>query len=83
MEKVGSKVRVKAPLKVYHVAKLPDLELTPDMVGVIKQYVGFWKGKRISPNYPFKVQFLVDHPTTGTPVKFVAHLKEDEFQIIH
>ena len=64
-------------------AKLPDLELTPDMVGVIKQYVGFWKGKHISPNYPFKVEFLVQgQGRAGGPLKFFVHLKEDEFQII-
>lgn len=72
---------MKAPLKVYHVPKLPQPELTPDMVGVIKQYVGFFRGKRISPNLPFKVEFVVDVPSRG-PVKFFAHLKEDEFDII-
>ncbi|KNA18333.1 hypothetical protein SOVF_071800 [Spinacia oleracea] len=81
LEKVGCKVKVKSPLKVYHVPKLPEVELTPDMVGVIKQYVGFWKGKYISPNYPFKVEYRIDVPDRGS-VKLVVHLKEEEFEII-
>ncbi|CAO2824446.1 unnamed protein product [Amaranthus hypochondriacus] len=81
LEKVGRKIRVKSPLKVYHIPKLPEFELNSDMVGVIKQYVGFWKGKHISPNYPFKVEFVVEIEGRG-PVKFVAHLKEDEFEFV-
>ncbi|CAO2839944.1 unnamed protein product [Amaranthus hypochondriacus] len=45
IDKVGRKIRVKTPLKVYHIPKLPKLELTSDMIGVIKRYVGLWKGK--------------------------------------
>ena len=81
LDKVGRKIRVKTPLNVYHIPKLPELELTSDMIGVIKQYIGLWKGKRISPNLPFKVEFVVEIEGRG-PVKFVAHLKEDEFHII-
>ncbi|XP_021746833.1 ferredoxin-thioredoxin reductase, variable chain, chloroplastic-like [Chenopodium quinoa] len=81
LDKVGCKIKVKRPLKVYHVPKLPEVELTPDMVGVVKQYVGFWKGKRISPNYPFKVEFFIDVPGRGS-VKLFAHLREDEFDIV-
>ncbi|KMT19926.1 hypothetical protein BVRB_1g009730 [Beta vulgaris subsp. vulgaris] len=81
LDKVGSRVRVKAPLKVHHVPKLPEVELTPEMEGVIKQYVGFWQGKRLSANYPFKVQFSIDIEDRGK-VKFFVHLREDEFEII-
>ncbi|RDX77330.1 Ferredoxin-thioredoxin reductase, variable chain, chloroplastic, partial [Mucuna pruriens] len=74
---IGAKVKVKVPLKVYHVPKVEEVDLT-GMVGEIKQYVGLWNGKRISVNLPYKVQFVIDIPGRG-PVKFFAHLKEDEF----
>lgn len=81
--KVGSRVRVKAPLKVYHIPKVPELELE-GMEGVIKQYVGLWKGKSISANLPFKVEFVLPDGVEGRPgpLKFVAHLREDEFEYL-
>ncbi|GAB2275356.1 hypothetical protein Dimus_010116 [Dionaea muscipula] len=79
-EKVGARVRVTAPLKVYHVPRVPEVELT-GMVGAIKQFVGLWKGKHISANLPFKVEFQIDVEGRGS-VKFSAHLKEDEFEFI-
>ncbi|KAF9587196.1 hypothetical protein IFM89_039585 [Coptis chinensis] len=75
--KIGARVRVKVPLKVYHVPKVPELDLS-GMEGELKQYVGFWKGKHISANLPFKVQFFAQVPDRDGPVKFLAHLKEDE-----
>ncbi|KAF7809561.1 Ferredoxin-thioredoxin reductase, variable chain [Senna tora] len=79
-DNIGSRVRVKVPLKVYHIPKVPEFDLT-GMEGEIKQYVGLWKGKRISANLPYKVEFVTEIPGRG-PVKFVAHLKEDEFEYI-
>ncbi|PIA35305.1 hypothetical protein AQUCO_03500005v1 [Aquilegia coerulea] len=80
-DKIGSRVRVKvASLKVYHVPKIPELDLT-GMEGELKQYVGLWKGKRISANFPFKIQFFTQIQDRA-PVKFFAHLKEDEFDYI-
>ncbi|KAK7271626.1 hypothetical protein RJT34_27679 [Clitoria ternatea] len=79
-EKIGARVKVTAPVKVYHVPKVPDMELT-GMEGEIKQYVGLWNGKRISANLPYKVQFVTDIQGRG-PVKFFAHLKEDEFDYV-
>lgn len=52
------------------------------MEGVIKQYVGVWKGKRISANLPFKAEFFVEVRGLEKPVKVVAHLKEDEFEYV-
>lgn len=78
--KIGARVRVKVPLKVYHVPKVPELNLS-GMEGVVKQYVGVWKGKRISANLPFKIEFLVDIEGRG-PVKFLAHLKQEEFDYV-
>ncbi|KAJ1377009.1 Ferredoxin thioredoxin reductase, alpha chain [Sesbania bispinosa] len=78
--KIGAKVRVKVPLKVYHIPKVPEFDLN-GIEGEIKQYVGIWKGKRISANLPYRVQFVIDIEGRG-PVKFVAHLKEDEFEYL-
>ncbi|CAA2958169.1 ferredoxin-thioredoxin reductase, variable chain-like [Olea europaea subsp. europaea] len=81
--KIGAKVRVKVPLKVYHVPKVPEYELT-GMVGVVKQYVGVHKGKKISANLPYKVEFVADEVLgrDGKPVKFSAHLRDDEFEFL-
>jgi hypothetical protein len=50
-------VCVTEPLRVYHVLEAPDLEDIQGMEGVIKQYACLWKGKRITTNLPFKVEF--------------------------
>ncbi|EEF49663.1 ferredoxin-thioredoxin reductase, variable chain, chloroplastic [Ricinus communis] len=78
--KIGARVKVKVPLKVYHVPRVPEVDLT-GKEGHLKQYVALWKGKRISANLPYKVEFLVDIEGRG-PVKFFAHLKEDEFDFL-
>ncbi|EOX98981.1 hypothetical protein QUC31_014869 [Theobroma cacao] len=78
--KVGAKVRVKVPLKVYHVPRVQEVDLT-GMEGVIKQYVALWKGKRISANLPYKVEFVKEIEGRG-PVKFFAHVKEDELEFL-
>ncbi|KAL1356327.1 hypothetical protein AAHE18_05G176400 [Arachis hypogaea] len=80
VSKVGARVRVKSPLKVYHVPKVPELDLD-GMEGQIKQYVGLWNGKRISANLPYKVEFVTEVEGRGK-VKFFAHLREDEFDTI-
>ena len=77
---IGARVKVTAPLKVYHVPRVPEVDLT-GMEGELKQYVGLWKGKRISANLPYKVQFFLDVQGRGA-VKFFAHLKEDEFEYL-
>ncbi|KAL9453185.1 hypothetical protein AB3S75_008894 [Citrus x aurantiifolia] len=77
--KIGSRVKVKVPLKVYHVPRVPEHDLS-GMEGVLKQYVGVWKGKKISANMPYKVAFVTE--IEGRPVKFFAHLKEDEFDYL-
>lgn len=78
--RIGARVRVKVPLKVYHVPKVPEIDIS-GMEGELKQYVGVWKGKRISANLPYKVQFLTEVEGRGK-VKFFAHLKEDEFEYV-
>ncbi|GJN02272.1 hypothetical protein PR202_ga19605 [Eleusine coracana subsp. coracana] len=79
--KVGKRVRVKAPVRVHHVAKAPGLEL-PGMEGVVKHYVGVWKGKRVTANLPFKVEFELKLDGQDKPVRFLAHLREEEFEIV-
>jgi len=77
--KVGDRVKVKGPLKVYHVPKMPEFDLG-GIEGVLNDYVAIWKGKRISANFPYKVQFNME--VNGRPIKFYAHLKEDEFDVV-
>ncbi|KAL5211244.1 hypothetical protein ABZP36_022091 [Zizania latifolia] len=79
--KIGKRVRVTAPIRVYHVMKAPDLDVQ-GMEGVLKQYVAVWKGKRITANFPFKVEFHLDVEGQPKPVRFFAHLREDEFEFI-
>ncbi|KAL6903454.1 hypothetical protein ACP4OV_004267 [Aristida adscensionis] len=79
--KVGKRVRVTAPVRVHHVPKAPGLDLR-GMEGVVKQYVGVWKGKRITANLPFRVAFEVKVDGQDKPVRFFAHLRETEFEIL-
>lgn len=81
MAKVGARVRVKVPLKVYHIPRVPEFDLN-GLEGELKQFVGVWKGKRISANLPFKVQFVENIEGRDGTVKFFAHLKEDEFEYL-
>lgn len=78
--KIGARVRVKVPLKVYHIPRVPEVDLT-GMEGVLKQYVVDFKGKKISANLPYKVEFNTEIEGRGR-VKFFAHLKEDEFEYL-
>ncbi|KAL3516469.1 hypothetical protein ACH5RR_023371 [Cinchona calisaya] len=81
--KIGARVRVKVPLKVYHVPKVPEVELT-GKIGFLKQYVAVHKGKRISANLPYKVEFVEENiGGKKGPVKFFAHLKEEEFEYLN
>ncbi|CAI0444083.1 unnamed protein product [Linum tenue] len=79
--RIGARVRVTAPLKVYHVPRVPEVDLT-GMEGVLKQYVGLWKDKTISANLPYKVEFLIEVQGRSSPVKFSAHLRDDEFEYL-
>ncbi|KAF3785854.1 Ferredoxin-thioredoxin reductase variable chain [Nymphaea thermarum] len=77
--KIGARVRVTVPLKVYHVPKVAELDLN-GMEGEIKDNVSIWKGKHISANLPYKVQFAAQ--VGDRSIKFFAHLREDEFEYI-
>nr|XP_043626339.1 ferredoxin-thioredoxin reductase, variable chain-like [Erigeron canadensis] len=81
-EKIGARVRVRVPLKVYHVPKVPEFELK-GKEGKIKDYVSVFKGKHISANLPYKIEFFEILEGRGEkPVKFFVHLKDDEFEYI-
>ncbi|KAL5215181.1 hypothetical protein ABZP36_004333 [Zizania latifolia] len=77
--KIGKRVRITALVRVHHVPKAPDLDLR-GMEGVVKQYVGVWKGRRITANLPLKVEFELRVDGQDKPVRFFAHLREDEFE---
>ena len=80
--KIGARVRVKVPLKVYHIPKVPEVELN-GKEGKIKDNISIWKGKNISATFPYKIEFFEKLEGRGdAPVKFFAHLKEDEFEYI-
>ena len=67
----GVRVRVKQPITVYHVPKLPNLSLL-GVEGTVAQVVKEHKGKPVSANLPYKVAFLVEKE--GQSVKFFAHM---------
>ncbi|KAK9051377.1 hypothetical protein SSX86_028004 [Deinandra increscens subsp. villosa] len=80
--KIGARVRVKVPLKVYHIPKVLELDLN-GKEGEIKEYVAVWKGKHISANLHYKIEFLEVLEGRGdSAVKFFAHLSDDEFDYL-
>ncbi|KAH8501849.1 hypothetical protein H0E87_016574 [Populus deltoides] len=76
-KKIGARVRVKAPVKVYHVPRVAEEVDLCGLDGEVKQYVSQWKGRRVSANLPCKTQFV-----HSGGVKFFAHLREDELEFI-
>ncbi|KAJ6719971.1 FERREDOXIN-THIOREDOXIN REDUCTASE VARIABLE CHAIN [Salix viminalis] len=76
-KKIGAKVRVKVPVKVYHVARVAEELDLCGLEGEVKQYVNQWKGRRVSANLPYKIQFVL-----SGGVKFFAHLREDELEFL-
>ncbi|KAG6760625.1 hypothetical protein POTOM_037148 [Populus tomentosa] len=76
-KKIGAKVRVKVPVKVYHVPRVAEELDLCGFEGEVKQYVNLWKGRRVSANLPYKIQFV-----HSGGVKFFAHLREDELEFL-
>ncbi|KAB5539205.1 hypothetical protein DKX38_016738 [Salix brachista] len=76
-KKIGAKVRVKVPVKVYHVPRVAEELDLCGLEGEVKQYVNQWKGRRVSANLPYKIQFVL-----SGGVKFFAHLREDELEFL-
>jgi hypothetical protein len=50
------------------------------MQGTVVKNVAVFKDKHLSPNLPYKVQFELDNG--GSPVKLIAHLSEDEVDVV-
>lgn len=71
--KEGVRVRVTAPVKVFHVGKFKSGLDLQGMEGVVQADVSQYKGLTLSANLPWKVQFQAPGPE-GKPVKVIAHL---------
>ncbi len=71
---VGSRVRVKRPVIVYH---HPEHRSQPfnleGMEGTITAVILDWNGRPVSANFPFQVQF---------DKRFRAHLHGDEIELL-
>jgi len=78
---VGDAVRVVESVMVYHV---PKKNQGIDLKGMNGQVVGdarVYKGKEISANLPWKVQFEIQPEEEGKKnTKFFAHLEEHELE---
>jgi hypothetical protein len=75
----GTKVRVKAEVKVFHAPKQPEGINLQGKEGVIAKNTAYFKGKHLSPNLPYKVE--IDLGNGGKP-KFFVHLEEDEMEVL-
>lgn len=67
----GAAVKVVKSVKVYHVPKIPELDLE-GLQGTFVKDVNDFKGKQLSANLPLKVAFQIEKD--GASVKFQAHL---------
>ncbi|PNH02746.1 Ferredoxin-thioredoxin reductase, variable chain [Tetrabaena socialis] len=76
----GQKVKVVSSVKIYHAPKHPAGIDLNGMEGTLVKDVTHFKGKVLSANLPFKVEFVI--PGETKPVKFLAHLGEDELQAL-
>lgn len=69
----GAKVKVVAPITVYHVGKFKGGLNLEGKEGVVVQNVSDYQGQTLSANLPWKVEFQVPGPE-GKNVKVLAHL---------
>ncbi|CAK9882205.1 unnamed protein product [Sphagnum jensenii] len=76
---VGNRIRVKGPLIVYHVPKTPKFDIG-GLEGEVKDVIFQHKGRPVSATFPYKVQFNIE--LEERKVKFFAHLRDDEFDIV-
>lgn len=76
----GQRVKVAVPVKVYHAPKHPDGLDLQGMEGVVVKDVTQYKGKVLSANLPFFVEFAL--PGGDKPSKFKVHLGEEELQAV-
>lgn len=67
----GARVKVVAPVRVYHVPKHPEVALE-GLEGTVKKIAALHKGAVLSANLQYRVQF--EAQLDGAAVKFFAHL---------
>jgi hypothetical protein len=65
-------VRVKEDMTVYHVPGFKGGLQIRDMEGNVVEDVTEYKGKRLSPNFPWKIEFEVE--SKGKTKKFFVHM---------
>lgn len=68
----GQKVKVIKSVKLFSVPKHPEGVEIEGMEGVVAKNCALFKGKVLSPNFPFVVKF--ETTINGTPAKFQAHM---------
>lgn len=69
----GQKVKVTSPVKVFHAPKAPKEGVQlQGHEGVVVKDVTHFKGKVLSANFPYKVEFVLD--INGAKSKFQTHL---------
>lgn len=76
----GATVRVTKPVKIYHAPKLGESVELEGQEGKVVGNAALYKGKVLSANLPYKVQFNIDKD--GSPVKLLVHLSDEELTVI-
>ncbi|MEO0455722.1 MAG: ferredoxin-thioredoxin reductase variable chain [Cyanobacteria bacterium P01_A01_bin.114] len=77
--KVGDRVRVSAPVTIYHHPLHRNQPRSAQgMEGAISAILTDWKGRAISPNYQVVVQFEVE----GAKRPLKIHLTQSELEVI-
>ncbi|GAB4820747.1 hypothetical protein N2152v2_007793 [Parachlorella kessleri] len=79
--KDGVRVKVATPVTVFHVGKFKKGLSLEGLEGTVLSDESQYKGQKLSANLPWKVQFSVPGPE-GKDVKVIAHLAEDELQVV-
>jgi hypothetical protein len=69
----GAKVKVVKPVKVYHVPKKTDGFCLEGLEGTLVANVMEYKGKTLSANLPYRIQFQLEGDGPK-PIKLFAHL---------
>ena len=72
--RIGSRVRVKQSIMVYHVPKRKEGLDIKGMEGSIASNVRRLGEVELSPNYPWKIQFEAEGSEGKKPKKFFVHL---------
>jgi Ferredoxin thioredoxin reductase variable alpha chain len=69
----GQRVKVTTPVKIFHAPKAPKEGIQLEgLEGTVVKDVTHFKGKILSANFPYKVEFVLD--INGAKSKFQTHL---------